>query len=87
MTNTLGSVRHHIFQQLFAETREAANVTQGELARRLGVPRTAITRIELGERRVDIVELQTVCEVFGIPLLEFVRRYEELTQNIPNRKE
>ena len=87
MTNTLGSDRHRIFQQLFSETREAANVTQAELAQRLGVQRTAITRIELGARRVDIVELQTACEVFRMPLLEFVRRYEELTRDLPGGEE
>ena len=46
-----------------------------------GVDRSAVTRIETGERRVDIVELQQICEVMGISLVDFVKQYEERTRN------
>jgi len=30
-----------------------------------------------GERRLDLVQLHDICEVVGMPLVEFVRRFEE----------
>lgn len=37
-----------------------------------------ITDYERGVRRLDLMELRQVCEAVGVPLLEFVRRFEEM---------
>lgn len=81
MTKTLNSPQHKIFQEMFTEERKRTGITHKTLAEGLGVDRSAVTRIETGERRVDIVELQLICEVLGISLVEFVRRFEERTQD------
>ena len=81
MTKTLNSSQHKVFQELFVEERRHAGITHKTLAERLGVDRSPVTRIETGERRVDLVELQQICEVLGIPLVEFVRKYEERTRD------
>ena len=80
MTKTLNSSQHKVFQELFAEERKRAGITHKALAERLGVDRSAVTRIETGERRVDIVELQQICDVFEISFVEFVREYEKRTK-------
>jgi transcriptional regulator with XRE-family HTH domain len=36
--------------------RKAAGVTQQELAQRLGKPQSYVSKIEMGERRLDVVE-------------------------------
>lgn len=36
--------------------REASGVTQQELARRLGKPQSYVSKAEMGERRLDVVE-------------------------------
>lgn len=36
--------------------REARGITQQELARRLGKPQSYVSKIEMGERRLDVVE-------------------------------
>ena len=81
MTKTLNSSQHRVFQELFVEERKRTGITHKTLAERLGVDRSAVTRIETGERRVDIVELQQICEVMGISLVDFVKQYEERTRN------
>ena len=53
--------------------RQKAGLTQVQAAKRLGRPQSFITKIEIGERRVDIVELAEICRVYGRRLVEFVR--------------
>ena len=82
MTKTLNSSQHKVFQELFVEERRRAGITHKALAEHLGIDRTAVTRIETGERRVDLVELQQICEMLGISLVEFVREYEKRTNEV-----
>lgn len=48
--------------------RIQANLTQADLADRLGVDRTTITRAERGERRIDLDLLQAWCRACGMNL-------------------
>ncbi|HZI09499.1 MAG TPA: ImmA/IrrE family metallo-endopeptidase [Myxococcus sp.] len=51
-----------------AEARRAAGLSQAELATELRLDRTAITRIEAGERRLDALELTRVAELLKRPV-------------------
>nr|MDT0658950.1 ImmA/IrrE family metallo-endopeptidase [Micromonospora sp. DSM 115978] len=55
-----------------AAARERAGFTQRELAERLGIHRSAMTRIELGQRQVDALELARVADVLGRTVEWFV---------------
>ncbi|MDH6138228.1 MULTISPECIES: helix-turn-helix domain-containing protein [Kitasatospora] len=57
-----------------AEARQAAGVNQGELAMRLGLDRTALVRIESGERKISAMELFQIAEALGVPAAHFVMR-------------
>src|SRR6266508_3178330 len=48
-----------------AAARERAGFTQRELADRLQLGRSAITRIELGQRQLDALELAQIAETLG----------------------
>ena len=48
-----------------------------ELASRLGVPQSFVSKYESGERRLDVLELRLVCQAVGVTLQEFVRRLEK----------
>lgn len=50
-------------------------MTQAELAERLEIPRQTLSRIELGERRVDLVELDTICHAVGVSTIATVWRF------------
>jgi transcriptional regulator with XRE-family HTH domain len=56
--------------------RKGAGLTQAQLAERLGVHQSFIVKCELGERRLDIVELRAFCAALGISLSEFVETFE-----------
>ena len=53
--------------------REAAGLTQAEVAKELGVYATFVSKVESGERRVDVVELSRICQVYGVELVAFLR--------------
>jgi transcriptional regulator with XRE-family HTH domain len=49
--------------------REARGISQQELARRLGKPQSYVSKAELGERRLDVVEfLHFMRAIEGEPL-------------------
>ena len=52
--------------------RRAAGLTQAEVATRLGVPQSRVSRAETGERRVDIIELKRFAELYGKRITYFV---------------
>ncbi len=63
MAKTLGSPRQKALIDLIVERREAAGLTQAELARRLGEYQSFVARLESGQRRVDVVEFLALAEV------------------------
>lgn len=50
--------------------RQKAGVTQRELARRLGRAHSYVSRIEKGDRRLDVPEMIQWCEVLGADPVE-----------------
>ncbi len=64
---------------LLREVRTEAGLTQVEMSRALGVPQSFVSKYESGERRLDLLELQQVCQAFGVSLETFVKRFEQIT--------
>ena len=65
MGKTLGSKRHQALIDLLIEKREAAGLTQSDLATRLGEYQSFVARLESGQRRVDVVEFLDLAEALG----------------------
>jgi len=53
---SLRSPRHRALCARLIAARKASQLSQHELAKRLKTSQTVIARIEIGERRVDVVE-------------------------------
>jgi transcriptional regulator with XRE-family HTH domain len=53
------------------QAREQADLTQQDAARLLGLAQSVISRIETGERRVDVAELATLAAAYGKPVAHF----------------
>ena len=77
MPKTIYSSGQERLTALLKEARVEAGLTQVEVARRLKVPQSFISKYESGERRLDLIELQLVCEALDIRLGAFVRRFEQ----------
>lgn len=64
------------FLKLLIETRLEAGATQVQLGERLPFGQSGISKIERGERRVDVIELRLICNRLNIDFLDFVQRLE-----------
>jgi transcriptional regulator with XRE-family HTH domain len=53
---TLRSRRHRALCAALKTARKATRMSQDELASRLKTSQTVIARIEIGERRIDVIE-------------------------------
>lgn len=62
--------------QIRAE-RAAKKMTQTDLVKASGIPRTTYLRLESGERVADTTQLYRITEALGLSLSEFFRRVEE----------
>ncbi len=65
------------FLQLLKEFRLGKNLTQKELADRLGFPQSYVSKYETGERRLDFVETANICEALGITIQQFSKMFSE----------
>lgn len=72
------STHHPNYQTLLTllrDLRVRAGVTQLALAERLGNTQTFISKIERGERRIDIVEFIEICDALGADSVVAFREY------------
>ena len=58
--------------------REERGIKQDELASKLGVNQTIVSKIETCERRLDIIELRSICKVLDISLIDFIKEIENI---------
>ena len=63
---------------LLKSKRVNAGLRQIDLAQNLNVPQSMISKYEVGERRIDLLELRDICAALGVSLIEFVEELETL---------
>jgi transcriptional regulator with XRE-family HTH domain len=78
VVKTLGTERHKALIALLIEKREAAGLTQSDLAAKLGEYQSFVARLESGQRRVDVVEFLELAEILGFDAASAVKRIQKL---------
>jgi len=86
MDKSIHSRRYTALLMLLREVRSEAGVTQVELAARLGETQTFVSKCERGERRIDVVELRTICQALGTSLPSFVMRLEKVLDGVSEKR-
>jgi transcriptional regulator with XRE-family HTH domain len=61
---------------LLRQLRHEVGVTQVQVAARLGVPQSFVSKYESGERRLDVVELGHVAGALGVSLRDVLDRLD-----------
>lgn len=62
---------------LLRQIRLDAELTQLQVAKKIGQTQSYVSKYESGEQRLDLMELEAVCKAVGIELTGFVERYLE----------
>ena len=70
-SKALSARRYQAFLERLRQARLDSGLTQVEVAARVGRPQTWVSKCELGERRVDFVELEDFAAACGKPLAFF----------------
>jgi transcriptional regulator with XRE-family HTH domain len=65
MPTSIHTPKYKKFRNLLIENRKAANLTQVQLAEKLGRPQSFVSKIESGERRLDVIEFIEWCDAVG----------------------
>jgi DNA-binding XRE family transcriptional regulator len=73
---SLYSAKYQLCLELLVEARKEAGVTQQVLAKKLGRPQSFVSKIENGERRVDVVEFLVLCRAVGADPYVLLRKVE-----------
>lgn len=81
MSSSIFTKRHQEFIAFIASARKEADLTQVELAARLGKPQSFVSKVERGERRLDVIEFCQVAEAIGHDPAELLGKFVALHQS------
>ncbi len=76
MDKTIHTPEYGALLRLLRRGREDAALTQAEVAARVGQTQSFVSKVERGERRLDVLELRVFCAAIGLTLPAFVERLE-----------
>ena len=72
MSKSVHSAHYKRLRALLIACRGKAGLTQTDLAKALGRPQSFISKVESGERRLDVVELLEVLRALNYDSTEFI---------------
>lgn len=79
MKKSLANKKQNQYLALLREIRTEHSLRQKDVADRLGQPQSFVSKYESGERRLDLLELEQVCDACNTDLGTFVARYRGAT--------
>jgi transcriptional regulator with XRE-family HTH domain len=63
---------YQAFLKRLINARHEAGLLQEEVSRQMGKSRTFLSKCELGERRLDVIELQRIAKIYGKTVNQFL---------------
>ena len=78
---------YELFLRRLISARQAAGLTQQDVAGRLNKLQSFVSKYERGERRLDVVEFVAICRVLEVDPSRIVREIEELSAARSNPEE
>jgi len=86
MAKTLYQRENEIFRQHLRGAREAAGLTQSDLAQAIGRTQVFVSHGERGVRRLDAVELLEICRAMDVDLTSFISEFQRAVDALPKRR-
>ena len=66
------STRYEKLVEKLKQARVNAGLTQTEVAKHLRKGQHFVSRIETGQRRIDVIELQELAKIYNLPISFFL---------------
>jgi transcriptional regulator with XRE-family HTH domain len=76
MSRSVFTSEYAVFRELLREIRINGGQTQVQLSEALGMSQSFVSKYEMGERRLDLIEVRSVCHALGTTLAEVVEVLE-----------
>ncbi len=77
MEKTIFGPEYRAVTALLFEFREKTGITQVDLANKLGVTQSYVSKVERGERLLDVIQLREFCKALDTDLTTFVKKLEK----------
>lgn len=75
MSKSVFSIEYSTFRDLLRDLRVRKGVTQAQLSAAVGMAQSFVSKYEMGERRLDFIEVNRICDELGIGLDTFAKSY------------
>jgi len=85
MEKSIYTAEYAALLTLLQEARQAAHLTQTQLAELIGQSQSFVTKMERGDRRLDVIQLRTILRALGTSLPEFVAKLEQRLSELSSR--
>jgi DNA-binding XRE family transcriptional regulator len=76
MLKSFRAQQNELFLALLRDRREALGLRQSDLAQRLGESQVTVSRVENGDRRLDVIELRAWLRALKLGFVPFVRQLD-----------
>jgi transcriptional regulator with XRE-family HTH domain len=78
MSRTLDARRHGALRAFLVERRKSAGLRQVDLAKRLGRTQSYVSNIEIGQKRIALIELFEWAEAIGFDAEEAIAEISKI---------
>ena len=66
-----------VLGEVLTRVREREGLKQSEVAERLGLPASYLSKVESGTRRLDVIELIQIAEAMDVEAAELIREVQK----------
>ena len=73
--------RYYTLIVAISHSRRSKNITQRELASQLGRDQTYVSKIEKGERKIDVIEFIDICKALNVDVFEILTKSRLITKD------
>lgn len=77
MKKSIHTRDYEVFRRQLREARERAGITQVELAAKLETTQSFVSKVELGDSRLDVIQLRAILDAIGVRLADFIDQLEK----------
>lgn len=82
MAKSQHSPEYEHLRAMLRDARKKKKITQAEIAERLAKPQSYVAKYEIGERRLDLIELIAVLEILDIKAAVFVSNLQRAMRKL-----